>query len=50
MPDKRDECGCHRECSMLPHGCEKPCSWPHCLTEAEIQALCAELEQDEWSV
>jgi hypothetical protein len=42
MPDKRDECGCHRECTTLPHHCERPCVWPSCLTEAEHLQLAAE--------
>lgn len=42
--DKRDECGCHRECITLPHECETPCRWPGCLTPDEERALVAELE------
>jgi hypothetical protein len=37
--DKRDECGCHRDCTTEPHECEKPCRWPDCLTEAEHAEL-----------
>lgn len=44
--DKRDECGCHRECTTLPHQCDRPCSWPNCLTEAEHRQLCDELDQE----
>lgn len=47
MKDKRDECGCHRECTMLPHECTKPCEWPSCLTDTEQQQLCDDLEYDE---
>lgn len=42
MPDKRDECGCHRNCTTLPHECAKPCQWPNCLTDAESQQLADE--------
>lgn len=42
-PDKRDECGCHRECTTLPHECATPCQWPACLTEAEHRQLAAEI-------
>jgi hypothetical protein len=45
MDDKRDECGCHRECTVLPHSCAVPCAWPDCLTEAERSQLCAEIKQ-----
>jgi hypothetical protein len=47
MPDKRDECGCHRDCGYEPHQCQRPCQWPACLTDAEHEALCAELALDE---
>jgi hypothetical protein len=43
MLDKRDECGCHRECTTLPHDCAHPCSWPSCLTEAEHEQLADEV-------
>lgn len=43
MKDKRDECGCHRECHSRPHWCEKPCQWPDCLTDAEHGELLAEV-------
>lgn len=46
MPDKRDECGCHRECSWVPHSCNQPCIWPGCLTDAEHQALADAIERD----
>lgn len=46
MTDKRDECGCHRDCTTLPHRCEVPCRWPDCLTEAEAAELVAELDRD----
>lgn len=47
MPDKRDECGCHRECDTLPHTCAVPCRWPDCLSDDEHAALRAELAADE---
>lgn len=47
MPDKRDECGCHRTCSLLEHSCEVPCVWPSCLTELESRELVRELLGDE---
>lgn len=46
LPDKRDECGCHRDCTVLPHDCDHPCIWPDCLSEAEHQTLRDELEAD----
>lgn len=46
MPDKRDECGCHRGCTTDPHECERPCQWPGCLTEAEHAQLAAEIEAE----
>lgn len=46
MPDKRDECGCHKRCIVLPHDCEKKCVWPNCLTEEEHAELGADLEKD----
>lgn len=46
MADKRDQCGCHRECTMLPHPCVKPCVWPNCLTNEEHADLAVELEAD----
>lgn len=46
MPDKRDECGCHRECVTLPHDCAKPCRWPDCLTDEERDELDRQLERD----
>jgi hypothetical protein len=49
MPDKRDECRCHRECTTLPHGCAKPCRWPACLTPTEEAELLAELDADDRS-
>lgn len=39
MADKRDECGCHRDCAAELHECARPCRWPDCLTEDEQQAL-----------
>ena len=46
MDDKRDECGCHKGCTVRPHECKKPCVWPTCLTEAEHKELNAELMHD----
>lgn len=50
MSDKRDECGCHRDCTVEmfgpQHECEKPCRWPGCLTEEEHAELCAGLERE----
>jgi hypothetical protein len=46
MPDKRDECGCHRDCTMLPHECVRPCRWPDCLTDAEHEELAAEVMRE----
>lgn len=44
--DKRDECGCHRTCTVLPHECAVPCVWPSCLTDEELAAVDAELAED----
>jgi hypothetical protein len=41
VKDKRDECGCHKGCTMLAHECNKKCVWPDCLTEREHQELLA---------
>jgi len=46
VPDKRDECGCHRTCTVLPHDCERPCRWPACLTPQEEAQLAEELAED----
>ena len=56
MKDKRDECGCHRDCTGLPagdyilgvepHTCDQPCVWPYCLTWDEEQELLRELRED----
>jgi hypothetical protein len=43
MPDKREECGCHKGCHTDPHDCAVPCRWPSCLTEAEAEQLHGEL-------
>jgi hypothetical protein len=45
MQDKRDECGCHKGCTMLPHVCEVPCEWPSCLTDKEHEQLIRELKE-----
>lgn len=41
-----DECGCHPGCTTLPHECEKPCTWPKCMSEAETAEFIAEMERD----
>lgn len=46
MRDKRDECGCHRECTVLEHECEHPCEWPSCLTDEEQAELAADILAD----
>lgn len=50
MPDKRDECGCHRGCHVgclgSTHPCTNPCRWPDCLTAAESRDLVAELSEE----
>lgn len=43
-----DECGCHRECVTTPHECEKPCTWPLCMSEEEQQKLAQEIADDLW--
>lgn len=45
-PDKQDECGCHPDCTTLPHQCERPCGWPACLTEAESAELVAAVDAE----
>lgn len=45
--DKRDECDCHRSCTVLPHTCDNPCIWPDCLTGDELDALDREVMADE---
>jgi hypothetical protein len=47
IPDKRDECGCHRGCTVLDHECLFPCRWPACLTWQEHAQLAAEILADE---
>ena len=46
MEDKRDECGCHRECRMDFHECDRPCVWPNCLTDDEHAELLREVEKE----
>lgn len=46
MSDKRDECGCHRECTWTAHECPAPCTWPSCLTEQEAAELAEELRRE----
>jgi hypothetical protein len=41
MKDKRDECGCHRDCHVFCL-CPNRCEWPECLTDEEA----TELEND----
>lgn len=52
MKDKRDECDCHRECTVLDHLCDQPCTWPACLTPDEerefAEQLNAEFEENGW--
>jgi hypothetical protein len=43
MLDKRNECGCHRDCMQLPHECPVPCRWPDCLTSDETAQLVREI-------
>jgi hypothetical protein len=47
--DKRAECGCHIGCIGTEHGCgcDNPCRWPSCLTDAEHSDLIAEIVRDE---
>jgi len=47
VPDKRDECGCHRGCTWTPHECARPCRWPDCLTDEEAAELERELAADD---
>jgi hypothetical protein len=47
LSDKYKECGCHEDCTWLVHHCEKPCSWPNCLTEAEHRQLLVDLHREE---
>ena len=46
VKDKRDECGCHRECAWLPHDCEVKCRWPGCFTPEELQQLADDVIAD----
>lgn len=46
MIDKREVCDCHRDCTVLPHECEKPCRWPACLTPEGERELMDELEAE----
>lgn len=48
MTDKRDECGCHKGCTTLPHECEKPCEWPSCLTPEESAELVEKISKELW--
>jgi hypothetical protein len=47
VKDKRDVCGCHRDCSWMQHDCEVPCVWPNCLTDADHDEIDAELAAEE---
>jgi hypothetical protein len=50
VKDKRDECGCTRDCGCVPwvaHTCAVPCVWPNCLTDADHDELDAELAAEE---
>lgn len=44
--DKRDECGCHRECTVTPHFCLIQCTWPACLNDEQVAQLLAEMDDD----
>lgn len=46
--DKRDECGCHPECTVLNHECAVPCRWPVCLTSLEQEELLNEFTWPEY--
>jgi hypothetical protein len=46
MKDKRDECGCHRDCTTLEHECDVPCQWPACLNEQEKKELADSIMED----
>lgn len=46
VKDKREECGCHRECSTQPHACAVPCRWPACLNAAETAELAQDIASD----
>lgn len=46
LTDRRDVCGCHRECTTLPHTCDRPCIWPTCLTDDEHRQLADNIERD----
>lgn len=41
--ERRDRCGCHSECSIFPHRCDRPCVWPQCLTTAGRAELASEI-------
>lgn len=47
MKDKRDECGCHRECVVYSHVCDKPCIWPGCLNLEEEKEVLEDLRNTE---
>ena len=51
--DKRDECGCHRECTLADdilgfpeHDCDHPCRWPDCLTDEEHDQLVRDMRDE----
>jgi hypothetical protein len=48
VPDKREECACHRGCSTEPHTCCRPCVWPNCLTAQESDELMKHLDNLGW--
>ena len=48
MSDKRDECGCHKDCTYVDHECPNPCWWPSCLTREESDELTEEISKDLW--
>lgn len=48
MKDKREECGCHKDCTYDPHECDKPCRWPACLTPEEEAELVEKISKELW--
>jgi hypothetical protein len=46
MPDKREECGCHRLCPYERHSYERHCVWPKCLTPEEDAEFAAQLKRE----
>lgn len=44
--DKRDECKCHKGCTVIGHECENPCKWPACLDTEELDQLFQDIRKD----